>query len=253
MDITERQRQLLLSIIKEFINTAEAVGSISLQNKYNLKVSPATIRNEMADLVLMGYLFQKHNSSGRIPTTKGWRYFIEELNQKSLKEIDTATKTKIKTELSKIKFSKEDLIRQAIHFLSMLSENAAIALIGKDIFYAGLSSIVNIPEFRETDNLQRILNLLEDYYKLSEILNRGNKDEDINILIGEETEMSEFRDYAVIFAEIKVLGDQKGYIAVIGPNRMKYDQIIPSIKYISDTIRNLLKDEDIGGREGLEY
>jgi len=140
MDITERQRKLLMTIIQEFIETAEAVGSISLQNKYNFKVSPATIRNEMADLVGHGYLYQKNSSGGRIPTTKGWRYFIEMLDKADLwDEPDVVKKEEIKTSLNKVKFDKNELIRETINFLSGLSENAAFALVDGEIYYAGLS------------------------------------------------------------------------------------------------------------------
>lgn len=240
MDLTERQQQLLLSIIKEFIKTAEAVGSISLQSKYKLDLSPATIRNEMSVLVENGYLFQKHNSGGRIPTTKGWRFFIESLAEEEFNKIDEVTKTKINDELYGLRPNSKDLIRKAIFELSRLSLNPSIAIIENEFYYAGLSEMVNIPEFQEHDNLRRILKLMEDYYALSEILNKGSRDEDINIIIGEEANNFMFKDYAVIFSEIRVMKSQKGYIAVIGPNRMDYLQIIPSVKYITDTIRYLL-------------
>ncbi len=243
MDITDRQKKLLLTIIQEFIETAEAVGSISLQNKYKFKVSPATIRNEMAELVLQGYLYQKNSSGGRIPTTKGWRYFIETLISAGLwDEPDIVTKEQIKTNLNKVKFNNNELIRKAINYLSELSDNAAFALIDGDIYYAGLSNMVDIPEFREIGKMQKILALLEDYYTLSEIVNKHLVDDDINILIGEEAEQTEFEDYAVVFSEIRTHQNQKGYIAVIGPNRMPYNQIIPAIKYLADTLRKLVSN-----------
>lgn len=237
MDISERQQKLLLTIIKEFMETAEAVGSISLQNKYNFRVSPATIRNEMAELVGQGYLFQKNSSGGRIPTTKGWRYFIESLDNDSLRDLDEATKEKIHNELVQIKSENSMLVRTAMQHLSQLANNAAVALLEHDIYYAGLAQMVAIPEFREAAKLRKVLALLEDYYTLSDILNKGNPDNDINILIGEETEVSEFADYAVIFSELRVRGAKKGYIAVIGPNRMHYDYIIPAVRYLSETVK----------------
>lgn len=237
MDISERQQKLLLTIIKEFIETAEAVGSISLQNKYNFRVSPATIRNEMAELVGQGYLFQKNSSGGRIPTTKGWRYFIESLDSENLRDLDDATKERIHNELVQIKSENSMLVRTAMHHLSQLANNAAVALLEHDIYYAGLAQMVALPEFREAEKLRNVLALLEDYYTLSDILNKGNPDSDINILIGEETEVSDFADYAVIFSELRVRGAKKGYIAVIGPNRMRYDYIIPAVRYLSETIK----------------
>jgi transcriptional regulator of heat shock response len=242
MSLTDRQQKLLFSIIKEFIETAEAVGSISLQNKYKFDLSPATIRNEMSDLVGEGFLFQKHNSGGRIPTTKGWRFFVEKLFEKELVEIDEQTRSAIIGNLFKVKDDSVFLIRQAIHFLSNISENASIALLDGNIYYSGLSEMVKIPEFKESDSLQRILKILEDYYTLSEILNKTSADNDLNILIGEETGHDYFKDYSVIFSEVRLNGNKKGYIAVIGPNRMKYDQVIAAMQFIMESIRNLLTD-----------
>lgn len=243
-NITDRQQDLLLSIIKEFIETAEAVGSISLQSKYNLNVSTATIRNEMADLVLLGYLYQKSLSGGRIPTTKGWRYFVDNIlsDSSSLESLSQDTKENINERLVKSSYTKGDLIRASINLLSQITGTAAVSLIDKDLYYSGLSELVNIPEFRNPNNLKRILSILEDYYTLSKIMNEGNPDEDINILIGEETNTEEFSEYSIIFAEIRVAGDKKGYIAVIGPNRLKYNTVISAMKYISAALRNLLKD-----------
>lgn len=240
MDLSLRQKKLLLSIIKEFITTAEAVGSISLQHKYDLDVSPATIRNEMSFLVEQGFLFQKHNSGGRIPTTKGWKFFIESLSEGELNNIDQLTKDKISQELYGLRPNTKELLRKAVFELSRLSLNPALAIIENDFYYAGLSEIVNIPEFKEVDNMRKILKIMEDYYSLSEILNKNSSDDDINIIMGEEAENSLLEGYCVIFSEIRVLKSTKGYVAVVGPNRMNYMQIIPSVKYITDTIRYLL-------------
>lgn len=239
-DITARQKELLLSIIKEFIETAEAVGSISLQNKFKLKLSTATIRNEMAELVAHGYLYQKHLSSGRIPTTKGWRFFVDYLKSQGISEIDEKTKERIQNALLKNSDSFERLIRKSLNFLSEISENAAVALIGNELYYAGLSELVNIPEFRDTDSMKRILSILEDYSALSEMMNKDLPDDDIQILIGEETGNEIFDDYTLIFSEVRIDGKNRGCIAVIGPNRMKYDKVIKGIKYITDTLRQVL-------------
>lgn len=74
-----RQREILLTLIKEFITTAEAVGSATLTRKYNISASPATIRSEMAKLEEMGYLYQPHTSAGRVPTDKAYRYYVNHL------------------------------------------------------------------------------------------------------------------------------------------------------------------------------
>ncbi|MEP7103158.1 MAG: hypothetical protein ABI721_00415 [Candidatus Dojkabacteria bacterium] len=239
-ELSVRQKELLISIIKEFIDTAEAVGSISLQSKFNLKLSTATIRNEMAELVDKGYLYQKHLSSGRIPTTKGWRFFVDYLKELGMDEIDPIIKAKIRKALLNNTDSFEEIIRNSLSFLTEISENAAVALIGKELYYSGLSELVSIPEFRDTDNLKRILSILEDYNTLSEMLNKDLPDDDIQILIGEETGNSIFSEYSLVFSEVRIDGKNKGCVAVIGPNRMRYDKVIKGVKYITDTLRSIL-------------
>lgn len=82
MPINERKKKVLLAIIKDFISTAEPVGSRTIARKYQLGVSPATIRNEMADLEEMGYIEQPHTSAGRIPSDIGYRYYVDCLMNK---------------------------------------------------------------------------------------------------------------------------------------------------------------------------
>ncbi len=75
--LDERKRRVLQAIIDDYISTAEPIGSRTIARKYNLGVSPATIRNEMSDLEMLGYLEQPHTSSGRIPSAKGYRFYVD--------------------------------------------------------------------------------------------------------------------------------------------------------------------------------
>ncbi|MCA9387363.1 hypothetical protein KC669_04995 [Candidatus Dojkabacteria bacterium] len=242
MSITDRQQQLLQAIIEEFIETAEAVGSISLLDKYQFKLSSATIRNEMAELVFRGYLYKKHSSAGRIPTTKGWRFFVDKINSDKINYIDANTQDEVVNNLVKLKDDKTHLIRQGLEFLSGMADNAVVALLENSIYYAGLSTITQLPEMREEDNLKRILRILEDYYTLSDVFHKGKSSENINILIGEEETGKEiFKNYSVIFSEVQ-FNNSKGFIAVVGPNRMDYGKVISSLKYISDTIKYIINN-----------
>ncbi len=104
--ITERQEKILNYLIKEYINSAEPISSEFLKKKYSLEVSPATIRNELQDLTEKGYITQPHTSAGRVPTEKGYRFFIEitfsgkleKFPKFILREIES-TKDKIEREL----------------------------------------------------------------------------------------------------------------------------------------------------------
>ncbi len=78
-ELTPRARQILKLVIEEYVRTARAVGSEVLREKYNLSYSPATLRNEMAELERLGYLTHLHTSSGRVPSERGYRLFVESL------------------------------------------------------------------------------------------------------------------------------------------------------------------------------
>ena len=82
MDLNERKLKILQAIIHDFVSTAEPVGSRTLSRKYELGVSPATIRNEMADLEEMGYLTHPHTSAGRMPSQKAYRLYVNEMMAK---------------------------------------------------------------------------------------------------------------------------------------------------------------------------
>src|SRR5690606_5599462 len=81
--LTERQKTLLLLLIKDYIESAQPVSSKRLAEHYHLNLSSATIRNEMAELTELGYLRQPHTSAGRVPTEEGYRYFVSEMMNKA--------------------------------------------------------------------------------------------------------------------------------------------------------------------------
>ena len=98
--ITERQEEILNALIREYISTAEPVGSIHLKKSINLDVCPATIRNDLRELTEAGYIAQPYTSAGRVPTKKAYRLFVDKIfsdreemfSDFIFKEIETAKK-----------------------------------------------------------------------------------------------------------------------------------------------------------------
>lgn len=88
MELDERKKQILYSVIKTYLDTGEPVGSRTLSKYTDLNVSPATIRNEMADLEELGYLMQPHTSAGRIPSDKGYRFYVDRMLAEEKKEVE---------------------------------------------------------------------------------------------------------------------------------------------------------------------
>ncbi|MDU9051341.1 MAG: GntR family transcriptional regulator, partial [Clostridioides difficile] len=83
MELNERKLNILKAIVKDYIETAEAIGSRTISKRHDLGVSAATIRNEMADLEELGYLIQPHTSAGRVPSEKGYKLYVNSLMSKS--------------------------------------------------------------------------------------------------------------------------------------------------------------------------
>lgn len=125
MEMDERKIRILQAIINDYINTAEPVGSRTIAKKYNLGISSATIRNEMADLEEMGYLEQLHTSSGRKPSDKGYRLYVDKLMQVSrlTQEEEDIIKSQL---LNAALFEVDKIVKQATQLLSELSKLTCI-------------------------------------------------------------------------------------------------------------------------------
>ncbi|MGI6036738.1 MAG: heat-inducible transcriptional repressor HrcA [Limnochordia bacterium] len=124
--MNERKREILRAVTKDYISTAEPVGSRTIARKYDLGVSPATIRNEMADLEEGGYLRQPHTSAGRIPSDKGYRFYVDALMDPL--EVTPAEKKRIAKELQQQRVELEEIIYRTTHLLALLTNYTSIAV-----------------------------------------------------------------------------------------------------------------------------
>lgn len=124
--LDDRKKRVLQAIVEEYINTAEPVSSSSISNKYDLNCSSATIRNEMADLDKSGYLEKVHTSSGRIPSAKGYRYYVDELlkdDNISLEEVKYIS-NKLETKVHEI----EDLTKITANTISEITHYTTVTI-----------------------------------------------------------------------------------------------------------------------------
>ncbi|MDD7320447.1 MAG: heat-inducible transcriptional repressor HrcA [Firmicutes bacterium] len=126
MDLSERKLKILQAIIADFIRTAEPVGSRTISKNYDLGVSSATVRNEMSDLEELGYLSHPHTSSGRVPSEKAYRLYVNELMKK--KELTSEEKDAIASRLYGNVTELENLMKRAAHILSEITNLTAFAM-----------------------------------------------------------------------------------------------------------------------------
>lgn len=142
--LTERQKKILKAIVTHYIESAEPVGSRSISKRQDIGFSSATIRNEMADLEEMGYLEQPHTSAGRVPSNRGYRYYVDHL----MNPEDSIISKDILTNISKVftdQFNEfEQLIEQTAIILSQITNYTSIIL-GPEIYHTKLKNIQIVP------------------------------------------------------------------------------------------------------------
>lgn len=124
MELSDRKKEILKAVIKEYILTAEPIGSRTISKRYQLNVSSATIRNEMADLEEMGYIKQPHTSAGRIPSNKGYRIYVDLLMD--VQKIPSEAARKIKKEYLSKKQEARDIMAATSQVLSNLTRYTAL-------------------------------------------------------------------------------------------------------------------------------
>jgi len=336
MDLTERKLKILQAIIADFIRTAEPVGSRTISRNYDLGVSPATVRNEMSDLEEMGYLTHPHTSSGRVPSEKAYRLYVNEMMGK--KELTSAEKDEIARKLHENVSELNNLIERAAHVLSEITNLTAFALTpGKDqerlryvdlipvddrtvvlmivadsgevsnttvrldrpatddtlrilaknmtynyqgktlsealkidiiktfredaeamamfennivpgfirtledmlnvnLYMDGLTNIFSIPEYSDIEKARSFFEMMDRKDEITRKL--VSRDDGIIVTIGGENQEAEFCDCSVVTATYHVDGKLVGKLGVIGPTRMKYDEVTSVVEFLTDNISN---------------
>ena len=116
MELNERKEKILDAVIRNYLETGEPVGSRTISKYTDLNLSSATIRNEMSDLEELGYIVQPHTSAGRIPTDKGYRFYVDNILKDRMAELD---------EREKKVTEKEDLLIQKVDKVETLLQNMA--------------------------------------------------------------------------------------------------------------------------------
>ena len=146
--MNDRKLKILFSIINSYIIDGEPIGSKSLANEYNLSISPATIRNEMSALEKMGLIEKAHSSSGRLPSDKGYRMFVDYILENQLEDIkNTKESNTIVNLLDKRYHNATDIVETATKILADMTNLTAVSLTFKN----EIKTIINMELIRLSD------------------------------------------------------------------------------------------------------
>ncbi|MDD2927450.1 MAG: DeoR family transcriptional regulator [Candidatus Omnitrophica bacterium] len=240
VDHDSRRRAVLSATIDKHIRQANPVASEDIAEYFDL--SPATIRNIFAELEDTGYLTHHHTSGGRIPTDKGYRYYVDFLVlQMSLLE---GEKNNIIREFKKEIRRLEDALEETSGLISQITHYAGIvSFLGwqDKMFYKGLSHILDQPEFKDSQKIKLLIELIEDKRNLLEIINRDFNDR-VKVYIGHELGRPEMENCSLVVSSYRRKNKPQGRLAVLGPVRMEYSHIIPALEYISEVLSEALEN-----------
>lgn len=235
MKITGRQEQILDRIVNDYIDLAKPISSEFLEKKHDFRISPATIRIEMQKLTSKGYLFQPHTSAGRIPTDKGYRFFVDHLFKGEIPEFEDLFE--IENIFQK---TRKDIFKLASRLTRFLAEQSSsftiLNLLGRGLFWKeGWKEILKEPEFKEKDIIFDFAELLENFEKNIKDLKINSE---IKIYIGKESPFKKAKDFSIISSKCCLPNEEEALLSLLGPKRMPYQR---NISLINSLVKILSK------------
>jgi len=224
---SQRKQLILRKIIEHYVKEAQPISSGTLAKKDFPKISSATLRNEMLDLTNEGFLFQPHTSAGKVPTTRGFKFFLDNfLTEKEVSEKDKKSLTEIK---NRNREERKQIKELAKELAEMAGEAVIVAFSKDDYFYTGLSNLFAQPEFEDFSLVQDLSEVIDHLDRTME--NIFDEIKETKILIGEE---NPFNNRCSIILTPFNQAKQKMIVGLLGPLRMDYNRNISLIKFLEN-------------------
>lgn len=241
--MTERQSAILAAIIEQYAEVATPVGSVILAKLFN--VSSATIRSEMVRLEEMGLIMQPHTSAGRVPTDKGYRVYVNRINEAydmgvadTTRHLDRSARA-IEARVGTHGGRADRAIRTAVDSLVDLTQNLGIATIGDELYMNGIGNLFSHPEFMTGDHVQSVARLLDN---LEPWLKEAAPNEPLNVYIGSENPIGRTSGATLIISRFRSPYSDRSYIGVLGPTRQSYEKVMRLVRHTGATLEEILYD-----------
>lgn len=232
--MTPRREAILDAIIREYVETAEPVGSGVLVTKYDFPFSSATIRAEMAKLEEDGYIYQPHISAGRVPTEKGYRHFVN-LVLSEEKQLVCRKDIQNQKHMLHQHIKYEKMMDMAAKSLAEMTGNVGIVGVSGLIFSHGLTNLFSQPEFMLSENVVRASEILDRMHELV-----GDLPDLHNplVYIGSESPIGKTAGCSLVVTGFETPYMKEGRIAVLGPTRMGYENVIGVVEEVKELLES---------------
>ena len=247
VDFRKREEEILSSIIESYIRESSPISSKYLCQKYRLPYSSATVRNAMERLEKNGYLRHTHTSSGRVPTEKAFKFYVEKYIKRRNNELPIENEANFLFRENAVEIEIDSLAEEATEFEYVF--NRAIDVLAAHTHYVSLLALEGVyertilrgirfifehPEFKNVNYIKKLLYVLEE--KIEDIhdllLSNLQQDQHINILIGEDIGFEDISSCALIISGIK-RKKMSAALAVLGPIRMDYAKAVAALNSIT--------------------
>jgi len=234
--IEERRKRVLAIVVRLYVDSAEPISSKVVSDRVGL--SSATVRNIMSDLERLGYIFHPHTSAGRIPTEKGYRFYVNFLMEPG--DIPLRERSLIDS-INKLTTRRlEDIVEESSYILSYISSLAAITMFPRaeenKLYFDGTHHILEQPEFKDSDIMLDLFRALEEEEIFLDIFRSDLDTVGTEVHIGRENGLSILDACSIITANYSIQGNVAGTIGVIGPTRMNYRKLVPAVDYLAQTM-----------------
>ncbi|MBI4437772.1 hypothetical protein HY631_02370 [Candidatus Uhrbacteria bacterium] len=225
-----RKELILKLLIEEYIRTAEPVGSKNLNDRFELGVSPATVRNEMAALEREGFLVAPHTSSGRVPTEKAYVYYLKHLVEKKDAEGDKGLP------VPEVDDTQTALKSVAKTLGEVSGETAILAFNDEWSYYSGVANLFHKPDFQNLALILELSDVVDQFdERLMGLLARVMQEP--HVWIGSENPFGS--QMATVVVRYQVQSGEEGFVGVTGPLRMNYRRNLALVESARNVIETL--------------
>lgn len=231
-----RRQNVFRAVVREYLRSADPVGSETVVSKYSFGVSPATIRNDMADLEEQGLLEQPHTSAGRVPTDRGYRFYVETFVGET-QEIALDEQERLSAAFELMRERMEAAAKEFARTVASLTDETVFMSLGNGYtVVTGMSNLLRKPEFREPELLFGVTEMIDELDRVVVDM-RGRMHHDIEVLIGGENPFGRQLSTVITRCEAPRFGD--GVIGILGPTRMDYDGNVALMRYVHEIFSRL--------------
>jgi transcriptional regulator of heat shock response len=237
-----RRKEILLAAIELYLNSAQPISSDILRKARSIDLSSASVRNVFSELEDVGYLTHPHTSAGRVPTDEGYRFYInvlmkkKKLNIEEINFIDKIYELKVK-ELDDLFFETSKIMSDFTHYASFVYFFDDEA---QRVYSQGVRYILEHPEFSDVRKAHKVLEVLERKEELMDLLDQNFSDK-TRVYIGKECKCPQMENCSIIVSTYEDDNNRHGRLALIGPKRMAYNEVIPLMDYISEVVTRTIE------------